>query len=346
MGGLAVVDPPQGLLSGVVLLAGRPGGQIVNGGTDSGDGLTFRSTRHATKGSITLDQFYDIILTQSAKSGGVATAFTLTGGAHTSLTASTEVIDVDFNLARTVQWATGAKGTQRAVLIQAPTYAFVGPSTVNEATTVAITGNPAAGANATFNQAYALHVQDGDCLFESVVSIAPILTGPNPSGFVGQITFYVQPAALLAIAAGVEIQPIYFSAASQQWATGAIATQRNFFIQAPTYSFVGPSTITFAATVAIEGAPSAGANATFTNSYALWVQAGAARFDGGITVGAEPAGKVSTVSYTNTVDNAANSTGIGTILFKGTTIRNSSGFLKILDGTTARFIPYFDAITG
>ena len=38
--------------SGLVLLAGRSGGQIVNGGTVAGDDLTLNSTSNATKGSV------------------------------------------------------------------------------------------------------------------------------------------------------------------------------------------------------------------------------------------------------------------------------------------------------
>lgn len=66
----------------------------------------------------------------------------------------------------------------------------------------------------------------------------------------------------------------------RQFATGALATQRENVFVAPTYGFVGASTITTAATVAITAAPIAGTNATLTKSYALWVQAGLAQFDG------------------------------------------------------------------
>ena len=59
-----------------------------------------------------------------------------------------------------------------------------------------------------------------------------------------------------------------------QHATGAITNQRSILFEGPTYSFVGASTITNAATLAISNAPAAGTNATITNSYALWVQAG------------------------------------------------------------------------
>lgn len=52
----------------------------------------------------------------------------MTGSANTTQTASTEVPDIDINLAQTVQWATGALTTQRAVKIQPPTLGFVGAS--------------------------------------------------------------------------------------------------------------------------------------------------------------------------------------------------------------------------
>lgn len=58
------------------------------------------------------------------------------------------------------------------------------------------------------------------------------------------------------------------------------------------------------------------------------------------------AGVASTVSITGTSDLTANNIGIGTILMKGTTSRNSAGFAKIYIGTTAYYVPVFDAITG
>jgi hypothetical protein len=70
--------------------------------------------------------------------------------------------------------------------------------------------------------------------------------------------------------------------ATMQHATGALTTQRSVVIRNRTYSFVAASTITTAATLAIVGAPIAGTNATITNSFALWVQAGIGRFDGGL----------------------------------------------------------------
>lgn len=107
----------------------------------------------------------------TANTGTVEPAVTLTEAAHIALTASTERFDTNWNSARTVEWATGALATQRFHVFQAPTIAFVGGSTVTNAATVAITGAPVAGANATLTNTYALWVQDGASRFDGGVYI-------------------------------------------------------------------------------------------------------------------------------------------------------------------------------
>ncbi len=72
-----------------------------------------------------------------------------------------------------------------------------------------------------------------------------------------------------------EIPSLTLTTAGRQWATGALTAQREVLITQPTYSFVGASTITDAATVGIAGAPIAGTFATLTNSHGLLIQAGA-----------------------------------------------------------------------
>lgn len=89
-------------------------------------------------------------ITNSVVAGATPTpVFTLTGQAHTTATAGTEFFDVNVNLSRTVQFATGTLALQRAVVVQPPTYAFVGASTATLVATMAITGPPVAGTNAT-----------------------------------------------------------------------------------------------------------------------------------------------------------------------------------------------------
>jgi hypothetical protein len=113
-----------------------------------------------------------ITLSPSVATTGSPTAFTLTGAAHTTLTASTEATDVNFNLARTVQFATGALTTQRAFRVQAPTYSFVGASTITTASTFSISGPPVAGTNATITSPWALNVESGHSRFNGNVSVS------------------------------------------------------------------------------------------------------------------------------------------------------------------------------
>jgi hypothetical protein len=115
-------------------------------------------------------------VTASAQAGGALTpTIALTGGAHTNLTLSTEVIDVLVDLAQTKQWATGALATQRGLRVTAPTLAFVGASVVTTAATVAISGAPAAGTNATLTQSVALWLEAGGIAYGSSAA----LTGLN-----------------------------------------------------------------------------------------------------------------------------------------------------------------------
>lgn len=149
----------------------------------------------------------DLVLTPRVRTTGSPTGLTFTGPAHTTLTASTEASDVLLSLARTVQFATGALTNQRAVYITAPTYAFVGASTITTASTVSISGAPVAGTNATITNAYALDVISGISHVGGVLALAvgsataPSLyfDGNNTAGFYsptsGMINFTVNSAA-------------------------------------------------------------------------------------------------------------------------------------------------------
>ena len=103
----------------------------------------------------------DITISPAIRTTGSPTLFTITGPAHTTLTASTEATDVNWNLARTVQFATALPTTQRAIRIQAPTYAVSSGSTMTTGVTFDISGAPIAGTNATITNKYALRVNTG-----------------------------------------------------------------------------------------------------------------------------------------------------------------------------------------
>ncbi len=118
-----------------------------------------------------------------------------------------------------------------------------------------------------------------------------VTAGATPTGF----TF--TGAAHGTMIATVEAPGMLFNAAAtKQWATGAIVAQREFKFMAPTYAFVGASVISDAATVYISGAPILGTNATFTRSFALWVNAGISRFDGNVEPGSNNAVDLGTAS--------------------------------------------------
>lgn len=125
-------------------------------------------------------------LTQTVITSGTPNPMlNIVGGANTGLTASAEANDVYFNLNRTVQFATGALTTQRAVRIGAPTYAFVGASTISDAATVYIEGAPAAGTNATITRAYSLWIDAGLPRIDSTTangSVATVLGSVGPTG--------------------------------------------------------------------------------------------------------------------------------------------------------------------
>ena len=108
-----------------------------------------------------IDYIGSVSFAQGIATTGTPTAFLVTGGAHTTLTASVESIGANFNFSATKQFATGALTTQREVLFQAPTYGFVAASTITTAATVAISAAPIAGTNATLTNSSALWVQAG-----------------------------------------------------------------------------------------------------------------------------------------------------------------------------------------
>ncbi len=300
-----------------------------------GEHIFYTGTMAASGAAFTVNTS-GVTVTPVATTSGVTNKFSVTPGADTGGTASTEAIDVNFNLSRTRTWATGAITTQRAMVVQAPTYAFVGASTVTSAATVAITGAPVAGSNATLTNAYALWVQAGTTLFSGQISAygsgntqmrmgvsagQDYIIGRNSS--TGELRIQGQQAGATGlyygdtggdfiqvdangnwviapkittsgvvtkwkIAPGADTGGTASTEAidvdvdmsrTRTWATGAITTQKAMVVRAPTYAFVGASTITNTATLAITAAPIAGANATLTNAYSLWVQAGTVRFD-------------------------------------------------------------------
>lgn len=157
---------------------GSPGGS----GSELQARLTGTTFQAVANSSITASG--DMALAPSIHTSGSPTFFKITSPADTTLTLSAESVGVDFNLAATRQFATGALTTQREVVFRAPTYGFVAASTITNAATLAITGAPIAGTNATLTNPYAFWIQAGTSRFDGPLGInstaaSAFFVGPN-----------------------------------------------------------------------------------------------------------------------------------------------------------------------
>ena len=118
----------------------------------------------------------------------------------------------------------------------------IGDSTINQAS-----GNTGVGMAASANAGFA------------------ITTTAATSGT--KNAFYFLQTGNTNQAASTEASGALWNMGTRQWATGAITSQREFYIQSCAYSFVGASVITDAYGLYVE-APTASTNATITNAYA------------------------------------------------------------------------------
>jgi len=110
----------------------------------------------------------------------------------------------------------------------------------------------------------------------TITGVSGALTFTNAAQSSGAVKDYTfTSAAHTAQTASTEVNAVNFNlSATLQHATGAITTQRDFYIQARTHSFVGASTITSSGTLVVSAAPIAGTNATLTDKYSIWSQSG------------------------------------------------------------------------
>jgi len=93
-------------------------------------------------------------------------------------------------------------------------------------------------------------------------------------------TFYFSKGANTNQSATVERRTFWINTGARTWQTGNITTQREVYIDAPTYNFNSASTITNAYNLFVDS-PVQGANATITNAYSFGTQ-GKAKFGGNI----------------------------------------------------------------
>ena len=182
--------------------------------------------------------------------------------------------------------ATAASGTNSLVAssyIAAPTLAAANTLiTTTNASTLYITGSPAAGTNNTITNGYAIYVNSGASLFGGTVSISVSTDSSSIS------TGSLVTAGGLGVAKSLYIGSLYNQATSTQndVSTVVSGTQAQFSyttLNAPTLTASNTSvTTTNASTLYISGSPIASTNQTISNAYALQVASGNSSFGGQI----------------------------------------------------------------
>ncbi len=222
------------LTSPVINGATSSGSTAINLGGNSG-AFTTPSGANLLSGPTTI--------TPTARSSGAASYFTLTTPADTNQTLSTESIGFS-KTAATRQWATGALTTQREVVLAAPTYGFVGASTLTTAINLDI-ADPIQGTNATLTNIYGLRVNNQQVTGTLTANTGTNKIGPlvdsvdgttplnNISQTIAAGTAYTLTATSAAVAFGTTSPIITFSNAGTYWVSCDIQ-----------YSYVGS---TFAA---------------------------------------------------------------------------------------------------
>ncbi len=174
----------------------------------------------------------------------------------------------------------------------------------------------------------------------------------------------ITPAAHTGMTASTEYSILDESASTtHQFATGALSSQRFHKLFQHTIAFVGASVVTDAANLWLQGAPSAGTNATLTNSWALWVGSGDSLFErnatgatvgtSALTIGQRDAATSGNQKYSPMLrfygsgydaDNTVSRTweiGAQAVPVQGNTVTGSLNFYARLDGGSWSSTPLF-----
>lgn len=188
---------------------------------------------------------------QAGQVGTVKPVFALNGGAHATMTASTEYVDCSMDFSRTVSFSAGAITTNRSMFLSPPTLAAGGASVITTAVGLSITTSPAAGSNVTITNDFALRVGGS-------VSIGP--------------TSAAQRYAPI----NVPAHTVTVTGTTQVTAAGSFS---QIAIDTLTITDASAVTIDAVAGLYIAAAPVAAGSVTLTKSYSMWIDAGLPRID-------------------------------------------------------------------
>ena len=233
--------------------------------------LVVNSSGYTGIGKTTPVAFLDV--SGYAAASGTVKSISVNPAAHTGQTASTEINNFVYNT-YTRTWATGDITSQREIAFNAPTYAFAGASTVSIAALLYLQGAPLQGTNATISNATALLIGDPTTAIKSAITGSVVGAVIVPQGIANGTTTVTARYGLMVTGANGQVD------LGNQTAT--LSDFHGIKIEAINLiSTTNTRTVTTATSLYIEGAPASGGNVSFTNGpYALFVDAGLARFDG------------------------------------------------------------------
>lgn len=166
MAGLLTLGSNLAFTTGATTSIGTTDAQALNIQTSGSTRTTYNSngSQSSTMAAQSSGTGAMISWTQPAHTGGSRPILSVLGGTLTGQTASTEVIDLLFNLSATKTWATSVPTTNRDVRIIARSYG--GSGTMTTGTTFSISGPPS---GVTITNPYALEVESGNSRFTGEV---------------------------------------------------------------------------------------------------------------------------------------------------------------------------------
>lgn len=245
-----------------------------------------------TGGAIQFSNFREFTLTQVPGSSGAPKTFSIFGSAQTNIGASSDIIDVEFGLNRTLTWATGGSNVNYTTL------RFFGAEVASAGSTVfgGITGMqfdmPTAGAGVSTDSHVGMFVGGGDIAAGGQGSVTLLVSPLGVKDGIGNISVlaneYISGSS-------------FFGNTSLGNQTATITDLGSLIIDQMIYeSDTLTRTVTNCATLMIKGSPTSAGNVIFTNpAMSIWVQGGNSRFDGSIGIGASP-NSVTAIDVTST----------------------------------------------
>lgn len=233
------------------LLAGRSGGQVLIGGTASGETLKIQSTSNATKGTILFGSAGTTLYDEVNNRLGVGV--TPLHRLHCSTTGSSNIM--------CSETTTAASNAAFRMINPNRTWEFAARGDLSGNFAIVDVTTPA--------------------IRLVIDSQGAMGLGGSPSS-----KFHISGGTTFGTAAGLSGHGFRIDAATynDSISSGTVTNAVVHGIATPTLSAGSAATYTNSATLYIANAPTSGTNVTQSNPYALWVDAGVTRLDGNIQI--------------------------------------------------------------